>query len=247
MSSRRLVRSSVSPSQSRLVKGLPVGSAPSGAAFTYNFEQDAPDIADSYTSYAYEFGAARSTDQASEGTYSLKIDTQTFSQIEVYNDTDDDKFGATVDEGRVTCDFYIQSYAPGTMLFQIDGKSNNGPLDTNDTIKVQFTERGGAQVDVYNVSFRNDINQGFDDETPELNPVPIGQWATMDLRWKRTGSPNTVEFRIDDTLILSFTTALPTFLCNAWHHFSIGNDKSTAWSTAMYIDNFKCYADSQLT
>lgn len=212
-------------------------------SYYHDFEQDAPseEYAATYTSQAYFGTTARSTDQANSGSSSIKIN-EAWGQLQVYNDTDIDKFGPTTEQGNVECYHYIPSaaFASGLMLFQIDGKSNDGGLDTNDGFQVLFSTSGGASTKVYAVTCVNDVSGIIvnTSKSSESYPVLLDQWVKVRLEWNINSTGHTAWLYQNDVMVWSTSTAIPAFICNAWHHFSIGNDRSGVPPAAYYIDDF---------
>lgn len=190
------------------------------------------------------FGAAnRSTTQARNGTYSIEIPgSGTFEQEEVENDTDTAVI-APLTEGVIFSPVYLGAFNSGVMLHQVDGKSNSGPLDTNDAIKLfqATTTNDGASYNGLNFQFNGNNGASSVSKNTGFFNISTGQWVDIALFYSSTGSlpdGKTMILYVDGLEIASSSSALTAPSCVAWHHISIGNDTANTPSAAFYLDDF---------
>lgn len=217
------------------VLGQPVVTGGLSPVFYWSFESATPEIG-SYTSLPFEFGAARSTDQAFAGTYSLELDpAQTFSQVQVFNDTASDAW-APVSEGTLDFRWYYDggTWPNGSMLGMIDGKSLDGGLDTNDGFTVKFTPTAGR----LSITFAG--NNGASSTTLNATyypPMAAGYYRVR-AAYNQAG-PHTISATLNDQPAVFTTTALAAPVAAHWHHQSIGNDTATLITT--FLDEYTVY------
>jgi hypothetical protein len=197
--------------------------------FFHNMEQEAP-ARGRISYYSFSTNAALSTEQAKDGSQSLKI-TGDWGQIQLFNNSNTD-YWCPIDKCRVSMDIYVVNFV-NAMLFQLDGKSNITDLDTNE---------GLGSVTLYTGNGERGLAMGGV-RTSGYN-LPLNQWVHIDFLHDRhrTAPDNAMELYADGVLLLSVRGQNPPFepapfVARAWHHISLGNDLAAA--PTFFIDNFE--------
>lgn len=215
--------------------------------FFWDLESDTPNSGAITSGPTYSFGAARSTSQAYSGSYSFHGDpAQTFSIVQLFNDTDVDEWGAlayTNPSGKVSFRWRHAAWLDNGQIFQLSGKSNSGPLDTNDGIALFMDNIGGA-VD-HGLAFDFSGNNGATTVTLRTLGLDFNtdQWYLIELYFDRNAgidSTKTLKIVVDGVQYGATSSALASMACVAFHQFNLGSD--TAATVDTYLDDFKVEA-----
>lgn len=197
---------------------------------------------------SFDLGAALSTEQAYQGTQSLKLDNQIYSQVQAFNDTPNEEF-AGLDEGAHRFWFYVPS---GTtwdtcMLAQLGDKIGSNPYpgqtDTNSSYQVNLESVGGGGSN--GLVFRWGPNGTFDDiTTSEVLDLSSDNWHEGEVEWSTSGSIDGNKYLVlrvngklwafKDTPIDAMSNYTP-----AYTNQNIGNDLNQA--REFFLDNWELY------
>lgn len=223
---------------------------PSSAAplqFFWDFETATPNSGALTDGPTFGGDSLRSTAQAYAGTYSFASEpTTNFSIVQLFNDTTIDEWGAvasTNPKGKVSFRLRWPSFTDGGQLFQLDGKSNDGGLDTNDGVSIELRSQGGAVDNGLRLSYGGD--NGVTAVTVNTTGLDMSAdtWYLVEIYFDRGAgidSTKTLKIDVDGINYGSSTAALASMTCAAFHHINIGADIAAA--VPMFIDDFRVEA-----
>ena len=200
------------------------------------------------TNYAAENGANVQSTTVIDGSNSLEITTAAYSQVQVFNDTNGHHLAAK-DEGVHYGTFHLQSgsYVEDVMLMMWDGKvfhPNNDPggwpvFDSNDGIQMRLRETdGGSNIPGFLIS-RIASGQTFNLLTSNYE-VPIGEDVTFAIFYSVAGAlpdGKTIQIFENGREIRATNQTLNAYDFAAFHHATLGNDRSNVPGSPYYIDN----------
>lgn len=206
--------------------------------FYWDMESDTPVFGVqppvSQTTATYYSSAARSTTVAHSGSGSLYIPAVVWPAAYWYNNTNA-RVWASPSRGEIECWFlYPSTYVAAALLWQVNAKSQNGALDTNDGTALRTALVGGGSTPGFLIGATSIAMR----ET-----ATAGAWYRLVYRYDR--DPAAVSrrknslyvFEPGGTVTIGYETgSQATAAAAEWHHVLPGNDTSNAM--AYYLDDF---------